>query len=1093
MDKKLVCGAFQPGLEDRLVAELREVKAVDPIAPALVVVGSRVLGLYLNRFLADSLGALLNVRVMTLHDLAARLITGGASVLPGIPRALRAWTVRDLTRDLTDDHYFREVARRPGFASTMLATFDDLEESMFGVAPAGAEVKRPASSVSDVEGLGRAGRLRRPDKVRQVLELYSAFRERLEGSFSEESDLFEAAAGGAHDIERLFGISRVIFYGIYDLNPLQRHFLMSISSALDVVFMLPFEDRPEFDYARPALAWLEGLGFSAEHLPTPPDTRTVTNLALLQAGIARPSRAARSGEVPATDDATFALISAPGEAPEVSEIAREVLVCARDRGVPFGDMAVFLRVPVNYRRLLVEEFDRRDIPYYLGGGLPLDETREGRTLLMLCGLAGSGYPRKQVIDFLRYAPLDGQGALADGGMAVTPDLWNKISANANVIGGRAQWEERLEAFAGGVTVDEFGLQEGRPSGLRGASLALRRAVGVIFDVLDAVPETGTALEIGDPLLELYLSLTRPSPERETVADAVRGLIEAGASMGEMRREDVLAMLGDHLASCTIRRGRFRAGINILSVMEARGVRFRVVFVPGMVEKAFPVRPSEDPVLLDGERSALNTLGLGELPLKKERAAEERLLLTLACGGAQERLVFSYPRLDPATGRARMPSIFMLRAAETVTGKRVNYESLEETSGFRRVPLASGQGHEPVDALSLSELRAALALSDDTELSAAARAIVAAGEGTGRALELIHSRHRSRRFSEFDGVLPGFDEGSLLRDGTFRATELEEYTMCPYRFFHSRVLGLTKFEEPEEAITIDPAIRGQLVHSILKEFYSRSDELGLLPLRYDDSSRHKELLDACARAGFARVELSGECGLPLPWRRERDRIMTGLTLVLEDAYGDTSGFLPSLFEVGFGKDANDFGPLEIELADGERVAFRGRIDRVDRHPDGASLRVVDYKTGKMRQTRERPFLSTDFKNYPAVYIQTMIYLLAARAMLGLGPLQEPPRSGSEGRSVSELLFMLARSGRMERVVFGGERIDEDLELLRLVLARIRLCVESGLFFFFPSRRCDYCDYASACPAERVMIYGRKRGDRAIGPAAAMLTGEMFGDE
>jgi RecB family exonuclease len=46
------------------------------------------------------------------------------------------------------------------------------------------------------------------------------------------------------------------------------------------------------------------------------------------------------------------------------------------------------------------------------------------------------------------------------------------------------------------------------------------------------------------------------------------------------------------------------------------------------------------------------------------------------------------------------------------------------------------------------------------------------------------------------------------------------------------------------------------------------------------------------------------------------------------------------ELSFGLDGHP--PAVIELDDGRRLAFRGRIDRVDSHPAGAAL--YDYKTG-----------------------------------------------------------------------------------------------------------------------------------------------------
>ena len=81
--------------------------------------------------------------------------------------------------------------------------------------------------------------------------------------------------------------------------------------------------------------------------------------------------------------------------------------------------------------------------------------------------------------------------------------------------------------------------------------------------------------------------------------------------------------------------------------------FRVVFVPGLAERMFPQKPREDPMLLDQEMRVPLDAGL---PVQKDRAGTERLLLRLAIGAATERLWLSYPRLDVAGARTKGQTI-----------------------------------------------------------------------------------------------------------------------------------------------------------------------------------------------------------------------------------------------------------------------------------------------------------------------------------------------------------------------------------------------------------------------------------------------------
>jgi ATP-dependent helicase/nuclease subunit B len=59
----------------------------------------------------------------------------------------------------------------------------------------------------------------------------------------------------------------------------------------------------------------------------------------------------------------------------------------------------------------------------------------------------------------------------------------------------------------------------------------------------------------------------------------------------------------------------------------------------------------------------------------DRSQQERLLLQIAVGAARQRLCLSYPRLDVAEARARVPSLYALDVARSITGQVPDYEVL----------------------------------------------------------------------------------------------------------------------------------------------------------------------------------------------------------------------------------------------------------------------------------------------------------------------------------------------------------------------------------------------------------------------------------
>ena len=105
--------------------------------------------------------------------------------------------------------------------------------------------------------------------------------------------------------------------------------------------------------------------------------------------------------------------------------------------------------------------------------------------------------------------------------------------------------------------------------------------------------------------------------------------------------------------------KFPDNLIMLPLASARGLRFDVVFIPGCVEGQIPFVGRQDPILLDHERKRLNELDSSrELPLFSDRQNNERNLFDLACQSATKQIVFSFPRIDLATERQRMPSHYL---------------------------------------------------------------------------------------------------------------------------------------------------------------------------------------------------------------------------------------------------------------------------------------------------------------------------------------------------------------------------------------------------------------------------------------------------
>ncbi len=145
-------------------------------------------------------------------------------------------------------------------------------------------------------------------------------------------------------------------------------------------------------------------------------------------------------------------------------------------------------------------------------------------------------------------------------------------------------------------------------------------------------------------------------------------------VGPVGLEEVAEVLSERLRFLRAEPPAHRWGrVFVGSIEEARGREFGVVFLPGLAEGLFPQRMLEDPLLLDELREAVSA----DLPLRKQRVSDERMLLHLAVAAARDRLVVSYPRMEVAEARPRVPSFYALELPRAIEGSLPELKAFED--------------------------------------------------------------------------------------------------------------------------------------------------------------------------------------------------------------------------------------------------------------------------------------------------------------------------------------------------------------------------------------------------------------------------------
>ena len=168
------------------------------------------------------------------------------------------------------------------------------------------------------------------------------------------------------------------------------------------------------------------------------------------------------------------------------------------------------------------------------------------------------------------------------------------------------------------------------------------------------------------------------------------------------------------------------------------------------------------------------------------------------------------------------------------------------------------------------------------------------------------------------------------------TALEDLLSCPFRFLAGRLLTLEPLEKTR--VGIDPADRGVVIHRILREFVQGLSTA--VPGWPDDGG--KALLYLTETVDRVLSEKPDD---PF-WRVERLRLLgddrsEGLLTVWLEKERERA-------REGWRFEATEERFEGLPLSD-TGVSVKGRVDRVDHHPEGTAL--WDYKTGQVPPPKE----------------------------------------------------------------------------------------------------------------------------------------------
>jgi CRISPR/Cas system-associated exonuclease Cas4 (RecB family) len=1069
---------LSPSAAERLRVAREFALALPSSQPLTIVSATRGAADDFARVLARERPATIGLARFSLTQLAARIAAprlAGRGIAPASALALEAVAARAAFESGRHEQLdaLSVVAGTPGFPRALARTFGDLR--LAALSP--ADIRR---------GGGRAAQ----QDLEHLVE--EAERELTDAHVADRARLFEAAREGVAG--EAFLAHPFILLDVELTSPVEEAFAAAlVGRASAVLVTAPAQDDAAVRLWRERGAQFESIAPCGDG-----------DLAAIQTHLFSAEALAQR-----ESDGSFAFFSAPGEGRECVEIARRVLREAR-RGVGFDQMAILVRAPAHYLGLLEHALSRAGVPASFERGTRRPHPA-GRAFLALLACAAEGLSANRFAEYLSLGQLPSPGAAppawvppgdelfaaigaaegstvergaAEGagaedppapmamtsddqpeiaGTLRTPRRWEWMLVEAAVIGRDPErWRRRLAGFGAELQVR---LEESRRADPESSlTQALERDAArlthlaafalPLIQEMASWPERGTWGE----WLERFEALAPRVLRAPTHVLRVLADLRPMSEVGPVGLAEVRSVLSERLRLVAAEPPARRYGaVFVGSPAQARGRSFRVVFVPGVAERVFPQKPRQDPLLPDTARGAIS----GRLETRSERGVRERLLLHLAVGAATDRLYLSYPRLDVAESRVRVPSFYALDAVRGVTGRVPDHEELAaEATRAGRSTLAWPAPPEPDEAIDTQEhdlavLRRLLDAPAGDAVRGRAHYLLRFNESLRRSVTERWAR-TSARWTQYDGLVQVTDHtraalaSQRLSERRYSVSALQRFASCPYQFLLSGIHRLRAAEQPEPLQRLDPLTKGSLVHRIQALTMRALAEQGLLPIEALALPRALAVLDRQIREVDAEYRERLMPAIERVWQEEIEAIARDLRSWLRHVAGDTE-WEPRYFELSFGlpahADRDARSVTEPVLIDG-RFPLRGAIDAVDVHRKTGVLRVTDHKTGKDR-TRDTLVIGG------GSVLQPLVYAAVVEAMLDV-PVGE-----------SRLFFCTAAGGFKQRPVL----LDPSARRLAIeALETIDRAVERGTLVPAPAEgACTWCEFRPVCgPGEEARV-------------------------
>ena len=921
-------GSINNAKREELIKQAREYLIANKGDKFYYILPNGKLIQHYRKKLLEGIKGAFDLNVFTFDDVVKSLLKG-ESYTP-IDSETKEAVISMIMDELCNDgliKYYRDLVPMEGFVKGVSGIIGEIRRSLITAERFNEEI--PDSPFFKEIGL--------------VYEKYETFLRK--NNLMDKEEYFFRAIELLKGNNNLFdGIDFIIIDEFFDFRPQELEILKEIlKTDTDVYINIPYKTEKQYGTIENTLNVLANLGFE-----------------IVQVEEKEKSFFDEIGEnIFSYNDSLFSgndyikLIKAPNKYLELKRIAQEIKILA-NTGIDLEDIALVSSSSEEYLTTMFRVFKEEKIPCSLNEEQRLIDIPIVKEFLNIIQLKIKNYDKSNMIKRIKSSYFSVCSDIERdkyeyifygfnyGNIEELKSMLNnkKMKVSSFVSNGKEEY------------ADELNILEG-----------VEKAVENIENEIEKIPKSGTPKDIVSSLVHIldsydvsgklmgiykitndydmfYRDVSALERLHEILNKAANG---ASLTHDEIEIGDLYNILKNYLdgESIVLALGNEK-GVNILTPNTIRGLKYKVVFIFGLIQGEYPRFNGESFFFKEDTFSLLKDIGM-DISNYEEKLDKESLLFAIAISRCEEYLYLSYSE-NSLDGEINIPSMFLDELLSILEGGKV-----EDKVHCIELDMDYLIKDEIKEVTTRQELIRNLLYryyqgEDCTEYFQMLNGL---GENI---LHEINERiqcevYRNKdELSEYSGYIGDENVRNDIYNGQkdlkFSATYLETYGKCHYKFLMDYILKIDGIERNLEEFS--PLDKGNIYHRVLKEIYKKHKydfkqhilgdiDFNFQSIQEDVVLKIKNILN---ENGIEKINKLWELRIG----NMANNILNLMKADLERLRRNKVKVFPYDFEVEFGYE-DDF---YIDLGD-KKVKLAGKIDRIDKTLEEDKFVVYDYKT------------------------------------------------------------------------------------------------------------------------------------------------------